>query len=285
MVAEAEVEQAETTLTVYRPLLWHRRSLLAASAGFLLLVSSVPAPAARTVLAAVPISRMDLRWWRERHQEKLKELHRGPVDLIFLGDSITQDWERKGPPAWADFQPVWQRFYGDRHAVNLGFIGDTTASLLWRIENGEVSGISPKVAVVLIGANNMGRPHWGAADTVDGINTIIAQLRERLPRTKILLLGVLPSERSAWITQTTDEINKMLAATYGEHRVRDVTFLDLTSTFMKNDRLDRDMFLDPKEDPPRAPLHPDAAAQAKMAAAMEPTLAALMGDQDHRGHQ
>ena len=249
------------------------------------LLFGVPAgqPAvARTVLAAVPISRMDLPWWRHRHEEKLAELHHGAVDLIFLGDSITQDWERRGPPPWADFAPVWQRFYGDRHAVNLGFIGDTTASLLWRIDNGEVSGISPKVAVVLIGANNMGRPHWSAGDTVAGIDAIIARLRERLPRTKILLLGVLPSERSAWITETTGEINRMLAAKYGQARVADVSFLDLTPIFMRDGRLDRDMFLDPKQDPPGAPLHPDAAAQEKMAAAMEPMLATLLGDAVHR---
>ncbi len=283
MVADREAE-IETALTP-RHSLWRHLRVLVAFAGFFLLASPAPAPAAHTVLAAVPISRMDLPWWRARHEEKLAELHRGPVDLIFLGDSITQDWERHGPPAWADFQPVWRRFYGDRHAVNLGFVGDTTASLLWRIDNGEVSGISPKVAVVLIGANNMGRPHWSAADTVAGIDAIIAELRKRLPRTKILLLGVLPSERSAWITATTGEINRMLAATYGEHRVDDVTFLDLTSLFMKDGRLDRDMFLDPKQDPPGAPLHPDAAAQAKMAAAMEPTLAALMGDADHSQRQ
>ncbi|HEY6432471.1 MAG TPA: GDSL-type esterase/lipase family protein [Acetobacteraceae bacterium] len=248
-----------------------------------LCVALLPAPAAfaRTVLAAVPISRTDLPWWRHRHEEKLAELHRGPVDLIFLGDSITQDWERRGPPPWADFAPVWQRFYGDRHAVNLGFVGDTTASLLWRIDNGEIAGISPKVAVVLIGANNMGRPHWSAADTVTGIDAIIARLRQRLPNTKILLLGVLPSDRSAWITDTTQEINRMLAAKYGETRVPGVTFLDLTPIFVRDGRLNRDLFLDPKQDPPAPPLHPDAAAQEKMAAAIEPTLAAMMGDRNH----
>ncbi|HEX5325670.1 MAG TPA: GDSL-type esterase/lipase family protein, partial [Acetobacteraceae bacterium] len=242
------------------------RVLLAVTA--LLAVSPAPSGAAahHTVLAAVPISRMDLPWWRHRHEQKLAELHRGRVDLIWLGDSITQDWERHGPPAWADFAPVWQQFYGDRHAVNLGFIGDTTASLLWRIENGEVSGIAPKVAIVLIGANNMGRPHWSADDTVAGIGAVIAQLRTRLPHTRVLLLGVLPSERSAWITVTTAEINRMLAAKYGQGRVDQVTFLDVTPVFMRNGRLDRDLFLDPKEDPPRAPLHPDADGQAKMAA-------------------
>jgi lysophospholipase L1-like esterase len=284
MVAEAEAK-IETPMTRSKAPSRRRFCALVTSVGLIMLAVPSTAPAARTVLAAVPISRMDLPWWRARHEQKLAELHHGRVDLIFLGDSITQDWERRGPPAWADFQPVWQRFYGDRHAVNLGFIGDTTASLLWRIDNGEVSGISPKVAVVLIGANNMGRPHWSADDTVAGINAIINELRKRLPQTKILLLGVLPSQRSAWITATTAEINRMLSATYGEHRVSGVTYLDLTSLFIKDGRLDRNMFLDPKQDPPGPPLHPDAAAQAKMAAEMEPTLAALMGDADHRGRQ
>ena len=108
-----------------------------------------------------------------------------------------------GPPEWQDFAPAWQRFYGDRHAVNLGFKGDTTASLLWRIRNGEVAGIAPKAAVILIGANNLGKLHWSAEDTVTGIDTIIGELHRRLPTTRILLLGVLPSERSAWVTTTT----------------------------------------------------------------------------------
>src|SRR5580698_8257102 len=94
--------------------------------GLLTLTAAAPPP--RTVLAAVPIGRTDLPWWRERHKEVLERLAQGHVDLIFLGDSITQDWERHGPPPWLDFAPVWQRFYGDRNAVNLGFVGDTTAS-------------------------------------------------------------------------------------------------------------------------------------------------------------
>ena len=112
---------------------------------------------AGTVLAATPISRMDLKWWRERHQAKLAELRRVRPNLIFLGDSITQDWEDDGPEPWRDFVPEWRRFYGDRNAVNLGFKGDTTASLLWRIRNGEVDDIAPRAAVILIGANNLGR--------------------------------------------------------------------------------------------------------------------------------
>jgi len=246
----------------------------------LALAAAIPeVGSARTILAAVPIGRTDLPWWRERHEAKLRELTHAKPELIFLGDSITQDWERTGPPAWQDFAPVWQRFYGDRHAVNLGFKGDTTASLIWRIRNGEVAHISPKAAVVLIGANNMGRPHWSADDTVAGIDVIIGELRKRLPTTKILLLSVLPSDRSAWITETTAQINRMLAKRYKDDPT--VSYLDLTALFMRNGVLNRDLFLDPKLIPPDPPLHPTAQGQALMAKAMEPVLANMLGDRPH----
>jgi lysophospholipase L1-like esterase len=237
--------------------------------------AALPGASARVVLAAVPIGRADLPWWGHRHEDKLAELHRRKVELVFLGDSITQDWEL---PA---FHPVWEHYYGDRQAINLGFKGDTTASVLWRIDHGEVAGIDPKVVVLLIGANNMGRPHWGAVDTVEGIAAILSQLRGRLPHTKLLLLSVLPSQRSSWITRTTAEINRMLAETYGARQVADVTYLDMTKVFMRDGRLDTGLFLDPRMRPPEAPLHPDPEGAALLAAAMEPTLAAMLGDRQH----
>jgi lysophospholipase L1-like esterase len=210
---------------------------------------------------------------------KLKEIAAAKPELIFLGDSITQDWEDTGPPDWRDFVPIWQRFYGDRHAVNLGFKGDTTASLLWRIRNGEVAGIAPKAAVILIGANNLGKVHWSARDTVAGIDAIIGDLHRRLPTTKLLLLAVLPSERSAWITQTTTEINRMLTDRYKADQ--SVAFLDLTALFMRGDTLNRSLFFDPLLTPPDPPLHPSAQGQAIMARAMEPVLANMLGDKPH----
>jgi lysophospholipase L1-like esterase len=238
-------------------------------------------PPPHTILAAVPIDRNDLPWWKARHLAKLQELKEKDPALIFLGDSITQNWEKHGPPAWQDFAPEWQRFYGDRNAVNLGFIGDTTASLLWRIDHGEVAGIAPKVAVVLIGANNLGRVHWSASDTLRGIDTILHELQTRLPKTKILLLGVLPSERSSWATETTNEINKGLAEKFGPGKTS-VTFLDVGHIFLHDGHLNRALYYDPLMTPPDPPLHPTAEGQAKLSAAIEPTLASLMGDKIHR---
>jgi lysophospholipase L1-like esterase len=229
----------------------------------------------RPVLAAVPIDRLSTPWWRRRHEEKLAELKRGPVDLIFLGDSITQNWEKP------DYQPSWRRFYGDRHAVNLGFVGDATSHLLWRMRNGELDAIAPKVAVVLIGANNLGLVHWPADDDVKGIDAVVAELRMHLPRTRILLLGVLPSERSAWVSQTTLAINRQLAARYGHGAVPDVTYMDLTGIFMRDGQLDLGLFADPAMHPPQPALHPSPQGQERLAAAIEPTLAALLGDRNH----
>ena len=228
----------------------------------------------RVVLAATPIARLDLPWWRARFAQKAEALRKTPIDLVFYGDSITADYERAGPEPWRDFTPIWQRYYGARHAVNLGFTGDTTANLLWRVTHGEANGIAPQVAVVLIGANNLGRLHWSAEDTIAGIAADVAALRQRLPKTRILLLGILPSERSAWASATTLVVNRALATRYRADPV--VTFLDVSGAFMKNGTLDRALFLDPLLTPPEPPLHPNAEGQAKMAAAIEPVLARLL---------
>lgn len=246
-----------------------RRAALAAP--FLLAAGKKP-------LAAVPIARLDLASWRERHQRKLAELHTAKPDLIFLGDSITYNWERAGPPAAQDYRPVWQRLYGDRNAVNLGFSGDATSHLLWRIMNGELDGIAPKAAVILIGANNLGRLHWPPDETVEGIETVVAETRRRLPRTRLLLLGVLPSIRSAWASEATLTINRALAAKFGADAVPNVTYRDVGGIFMRGTAVDPGQFYDPLLTPPEPPLHPTVQAQERMALAYEPALATMLGD-------
>ena len=254
-----------------------RRAVLLAPAA-VLLAAAGPSP-----LAARPISRMETGWWRARHEEKLAEIRGREVDLVWLGDSITQNWEQDGPEAWRDFAPAWRRFYGHRHALNLGFKGDTTSHLLWRMENGELDGLRPKAVVILIGANNMGRVHWSASQTAAGIEAVVAQARTRLPGAKILLLSVLPSVRSKYVTVTTEAINRALAGRYGHGAEPGVTYMDVTRLFMTDGTVDRSQFLDDRLTPPDPPLHPTAQAQAHLAQAIEPTLAAMLGDQAGTG--
>ena len=87
--------------------------------------------------------------WMGRHESFNERVARGNVDLIFVGDSITQGWEGAG-------KGVWAKYYGERNAVNLGIGGDRTQHVLWRLDHGNVEGIAPKAAVVMIGTNNSG---------------------------------------------------------------------------------------------------------------------------------
>jgi lysophospholipase L1-like esterase len=227
-------------------------------------------------LASVPLSRMDLPWWKTRFAAKQAELRSGKVELVFYGDSITQDFELAGPEKWRDFVPVWNHFYAGRHAINLGFKGDTTSHLLWRIDHGEADGISPKAAVVLIGANNFGKLRWPEAETEPAIGKIVTDLHRHLPATHILLIGVLPSIRNAWVDANTRALNRALAARYRDGR--DATFVDLSALFLRNGRVDAARFLDPNLTPPDPPLHPNAATQAAICAALEPKLSEWLGD-------
>ena len=99
--------------------------------------------------------------WLERHEGFNERARQGNVDLILIGDSITHGWEGKG-------KDVWNEYYGKRNAVNLGIGGDRTQHVLWRLYHGNIDGISPKLAVLMIGTNNSGdnTPEAGTTVTI-----------------------------------------------------------------------------------------------------------------------
>jgi lysophospholipase L1-like esterase len=119
-----------------------------------------------------------------RHKEFLKKVAKGDADVIFIGDSITQGWEGGGKKAWDEtFAPL--------KSVNLGISGDQTGHVIWRITEGkELEPIKPKVAVMMIGTNNMGG--HSAEQIAGGIKAIVEELRKQKPDMKILLLGIFP---------------------------------------------------------------------------------------------
>lgn len=124
---------------------------------------------------------MSIANWQNIHQSFVKKTQEGKVDLVFLGDSITEQWRNNA---------VWQKYYAPHNAVNFGIGGDLTQNVLWRVANGEADGIKPKALVLLIGTNNTGQNT--PEETARGITAIVQALRKKLPSTKILLLGVLP---------------------------------------------------------------------------------------------
>lgn len=230
-------------------------------------------------IRAVP--RMEVAWWRERFWHKQRHIRHDISDLVWFGDSITHNWERRGPPAWQDFAPVWQAYYGDRRALNLGFRGDDTRNLLWRMEHGELEfRRAPRVFVVLIGVNNLGHLRQCAGQAAGGIRRIVERIHRTFPDSAILLPGILPSLRSAWVTSQTHTLNRMLHA-FAAVRGRWLHYVDLAGCLQTDGKVDADLFMDPLLSPPALPLHPVAMAQARIARCLEPLICGLLGDYPH----
>jgi lysophospholipase L1-like esterase len=241
---------------------------------------SFAAEAAHSTIATASISRLDQAWWRSRFNEKQRELSSRRIDLVWLGDSITQNWEKSGPEDWQDFKPIWQRFYGDRNAINLGFKGDSTCHVLWRIDHGELSGIHPKLVILLIGANNFGHIHTDADETFSGIRLVVDRIHQKLPDSRVLMLGVLPSIRSKWVDDNTRRLNSLLPTLVDSSRPY-LLFRDIGSIFLRDGKVDATRFLDPRLTPPDPPLHPTAQSQQQIAAAIEPIVTKVMADHMH----
>ena len=215
---------------------------------------------ARGHSAVTPAHRLEDEWWSVRHQQVLDRLKQGNVDLICIGDSITHGWENAG-------KQLWQQYYTPRNAVNMGFGGDRTQHVLWRFSHGELDGISPKVAVVLIGVNNV----WdnSAEEIADGIKAVCLDLRNRLPKTKILLLGVFPyQENPGEIRDKIIKTNK-IASQIADGKM--IHYLDFGDKFLRPDKtMPADIMPDF--------LHPNAKGYKIWTEAMEHKLAELMGE-------
>ncbi|WP_346837661.1 glycoside hydrolase family 3 N-terminal domain-containing protein [Microbulbifer sp. SAOS-129_SWC] len=200
-------------------------------------------------------------WWYERFKQKQQRLAQGNVDLLWLGDSIIEHWETDG-------KAVWKQYYGDRNAVNLGYGGDRTEHLLWRMEHGELDGIHPKVAVVMIGTNNTGLSLTEPQLTAAGVRKVLDEVRERLPATRILLLGVFPREEQpdAPMRKVNEAINQIISG-YADNQ--HIFYLDIGDKFLdKNGVLSKDIMPDH--------LHPNERGYKIWAKAMEPTLEKLL---------
>ena len=200
--------------------------------------------------------------WMGRHDGFLKEVKElaGKVDLLFVGDSITDGWRGGG-------KAVWKENYAPLNAFNIGIGGDRTQHVIWRLQNGEVEGISPKLAVLMIGTNNLGGN--SNEDIVAGITGCVKELHTRLPKTKVLLLGIFPrapeanNPARARIKAINAEIAKL------DDGGKTVKYLDIGEKF-----LDKDGTL-PKEIMPDA-LHPNAKGYQIWADAIKETVAEMM---------
>ena len=174
--------------------------------------------------AAIPLSRPDPAW-----QTRVDQMHkqvrraRGKARVVLLGDSIIYGWKFVG-------RPVWKRRFASLEALNLGVDRDETGHVLWRIQHGNLEGLNPAVLVLLAGTNNVGRRDHSARQIADGIQAVVGEIRQRLPDTRVLLVGLLPGRRHpAPRREKIRRINRRIA------RLADgaaVTYLDLTARLL-----------------------------------------------------
>ncbi|WP_404306516.1 GDSL-type esterase/lipase family protein [Neorhodopirellula lusitana] len=223
--------------------------------------------------AIIPVQKLerDFYDWHDRHQEVIKALPQKPVDLVFIGDSITHMFGGIPKSPVARGGETWDRFFGHRNAINLGFGWDRTQNVLWRLQNGELDGIRPKVAVVLIGTNNLtgtknARTN-NPSEIASGIEAICDTIHHKQPQCKILLLSVLPRSPQRF-AKPIREINRRI----GPLGQRDyVTFLNLTASFADENGL-------PQKELMHDGVHPNASGYELWAETMEPVLSRLLVD-------
>jgi lysophospholipase L1-like esterase len=212
--------------------------------------------------SATAESRASDAGWMKRHESMNERIKKGNVDLLMIGDSITHAWEKEG-------KEVWKKYYEKRNAVNLGIGGDRTQQVIWRLENGNIEGISPKLAVLMIGTNNsrLDTPE----DIAAGVKAIVEKLRTQLPEMKILVLAIFPrgENDNNRLRKVNNKTNEAIAK-FADDKM--VFFLDINEKFLTPEHiLSKEIMPDL--------LHPNEKGYEIWAEAMEPTVAKLLGEE------
>ena len=157
------------------------------------------------------------------HQQLVEKARRGGIDVYFAGDSITRRW---GATDYPEFLANWRQNFHGWHAGNFGWGGDTTQHILWRLENGELDGVNPRVIVLLAGTNNVGTtvPPGGddekAADIARGVKAIVQAMRARAPKAIVILMAIFPRNDSMAVMPTIEKINRQLSQLDDRRSVR-----------------------------------------------------------------
>lgn len=161
--------------------------------------------------------------WKARHNYFKYQAKHMPINILFIGDSITEGWMTTG---WG----TWSKYYSQLNAANFGIAGDTWENVLWRMTHDELKGVQARVAVLMIGTNDVSKGE-DVGEVASGIGQIISVLRERLPNAKILLLGIFPRDHQAntEYRRKIADINSRIRALADDQKV---FFLDIGNRFL-----------------------------------------------------
>jgi lysophospholipase L1-like esterase len=168
-------------------------------------------------------------YFQTKHQANLEEARKGSIELLFMGDSITDMWRNTGGNMAG--KPVFDKYFSSWKTANFGIGGDTTQGVLYRLKDGESQGFSPRAIMLMIGTNNTASNN--AAEIAEGIGAIVLEMKKDFPKAKILLLGIFPrGEANDPIRIVIKEINRIIANLNDGDRVH---YLDIGSRFLNAD--------------------------------------------------
>ncbi|GHT21016.1 hypothetical protein FACS189419_01230 [Planctomycetales bacterium] len=218
--------------------------------------------------ATTPANKIDQKWWADRHAGNVAQLEKGDTELLLIGDSITHGW---------DNQPeLYQKYFAKYKPINLGFGGDQTQHVLWRLDNLPLEKITPKAAMVMIGTNNIGSNTTTPKEAAEGIVAIVKKLRTQYPKIQIIVLNVFPRDEKPDGERRirVNEINSYLPALL--KGIKNVEIVDINKGF-----LDKDGVL-PKETMGDF-LHPGKVGYDYWGGAVEPLIAKKFQQYDNAG--
>ena len=169
----------------------------------------------------IPVKSRLKKFMPSLHEEKLEEVKTGNIDFVMIGDSITHAWSRY-PDAFKNMK-----------LLNLGFPGDRTQNVLWRIQHGALDGISPRLVTLMIGTNHAHPPkkHYvpdTPEDIFTGIQAVVAEVRTRLPESKLVVLSIFPRKPGS-ANDRVMAVNAMLPKLADQEHVFHV---DINSIFL-----------------------------------------------------
>lgn len=223
------------------------------------LASFTIADEAKQSTATIPVPRKD-EGWIKRQEAINARAKQGDVDLLFIGDSITQGWNDNA---------VWKKYYGSRKAMNAGIGGDRTQHILYRLDHGNIDGLKPKLAVLMIGTNNSNGTDNTAEEIGEGIKAIVAKLREKLPETKILVLAIFPRGEKPNPQREKNAKASEIASKVADGKM--VFYQDIGKDFLTEDgTLKKEVMPDY--------LHLTVDAYGTWAKAIEPKVSEILGD-------
>ncbi|WP_049723858.1 GDSL-type esterase/lipase family protein [Gilvimarinus polysaccharolyticus] len=234
--------------------------LLIAVTGYSSFASTLPAtdPVPRTQ----QFSWMSLSTWYQKHADDVKVAEAGQARVVFLGDSITDGWNKA--------QSTWDASFGPYQAANFGIGGDLTQNLLWRLDHGAIEALDPEVVVILIGVNNFLHSDSSAQDTFMGVSEVVNRALAGYPNAHIVLQGIFPYGKlpNTPERQRVAATNKLIKRLANNDRI---DYYDFGPLFLENDgRISTEIMPDH--------LHPSVRGYQIWAEALQPILTELLND-------